>query len=105
MARYDDLNTQNISVIGLCGAVGTFVLILGLQVMYYHYESLEMSRKVLAAPLAGPESVLNEQRNRLASYGWVDREQQIVAVPIDEAMSQVIAREQQLAMRNSANVN
>jgi hypothetical protein len=105
MARYDDINTQNITVIGLCGAVGTFVLIVALQVMYYQFESREMARKVLSAPQVGPESVLNEQRTRLATYGWIDREHQLVAVPIDVAMSQVLSREQQVALGNSANAN
>ena len=103
MARYDDVNTQNITVIGLCGAVGTFVVIVALQVMYYHFESREMARKVLSVPHVGPESVLNEQRAKLASYGWVDREQNVVAVPIEIAMTHVLSREQQVAMGNSAN--
>jgi hypothetical protein len=105
MARYDDLNTQNLTVIGLCGAVGTFVIIIALQVMYYQFEAHEYARKVLAAPQISSDSVLNEQRNRLASYGWIDREQQIVSVPIDDAMSQVLAREQRAVIRDSANAN
>lgn len=105
MARYDDVNTQNVTVIGLCGAVGTFVIIVALQVMYYQFESREMARKVLNVPQAGPESVLNDQRARLSSYGWVDRDQQVVAVPIDVAMNQVLTREQQVALGNSSNAN
>lgn len=105
MARYDDVNTQIITIVGLCGAVGTFVLIVGLQVMYYHFESREMARKVLTAPQVGPESVLNEQRTKLASYGWVDRDKKVVAVPIEVAMSQVLSREQRVAMGNSANAH
>lgn len=105
MARYDDLNTQTISVVGLCGAVGTFVVIVALQVMYYQFESQEVARKVLAVPQVGPDSVLNDQRSRLASYGWVDREQQIVAMPIDEAMNLVLSRQNQAIARKSANAN
>lgn len=95
MARYDDLNTQNMTVVGLCGAVGTFVCILGLQVMYYEFESKEVARKAASATQVGPESILNEQRSRLATYGWIDRDQQIVSVPIEDAMSLVLKREQQ----------
>lgn len=105
MARYDDVNTQNITVIGLGGAIGTFVLIVALQVMYYHFESRELAKKVLSAPQVGPESVLNEQRTKLTSYGWVDRDQKLVAVPIDVAMAQVLSREQQVAQRNLSNAN
>ena len=95
MARYDDVNTQNMTVIGLCGAVGTFVIIIGLQVLYYEYESHEFARKSVAVAQVGPESILNEQRTRLASYGWIDRDQQLVSVPIEDAMLMVLKREQQ----------
>ncbi len=105
MARYDDLDTQTVTVIGVCGAVGTFVIIVALQVLYYNYEAGEIARKVLAAPQTGTESVLSEQRSRLASYGWVDRQQQIVSVPIDEAMAFVVAREQRAVSKDSANAN
>jgi len=105
MARYDDMNTQNLTVIGICGAVGTFVLIIALQVMYHHYESQEIARKVLSVPQTASESALNEQRSKLASMGWIDRDQQVVAVPIEDAMSQVLAREQRALVRESANAN
>lgn len=105
MARYDDMNTQNLTVIGICGAVGTFVVIIALQVMYHHYESQEIARKVLSVPQTASESALNEQRSKLASMGWVDRDQQVVAVPIEDAMSQVLAREQRAMIRESANAN
>jgi len=105
MARYDDMNTQNLTVIGICGAVGTFVLIIALQVMYHHYESQEIARKVLSVSQTASESALNEQRSKLASMGWIDRDQQVVAVPIEDAMSQVLAREQRALVRESANAN
>ena len=105
MARYDDLDTQNLTVVGICGAVGTFVCIVGLQVLYYQFESGEYARKVLSAPQVTTESVLAEQRGRLNSYGWVDREQQLVAVPIDQAMTEVVAREQRAVTRDSADAN
>ena len=105
MARYDDMNTQNLTVIGICGAVGTFVVIIALQVMYHHFESQEIARKVLSVPQTAAESALNEQRSKLASMGWVDRDQQVVAVPIEDAMSHVLAREQRALVRESANAN
>ena len=62
MATYDDVSTQNITVMGICGAVGTFVIIIGLQSMYYRFESQEYQRKVVTAPTVGPDST---QRVRL----------------------------------------
>lgn len=103
MAHYDDLNTQNLTVIGICGAVGTFVTVLGLQVMYHHFESREAARKVLSVPEIGAESVLTEQRARLAEMGWLNRDKQILAVPIEEAMSHVLSREQRALLQESGN--
>jgi hypothetical protein len=101
MATYDDVSNQNITVIGLCGAVGTFVIIIGLQAMYHNFELREFERKVVKAPTIGPESFLSDQRNRLNTYGWVDREKQIVAIPIEEAMALTVNRESQKQKRGS----
>ena len=100
MATYDDVSTQNITVIGICGAVGTFVIIIGLQSMYYRFESQEYQRKVVTVQTVGPDSLLNDQRSRLNSYGWIDRERRLVGIPIDDAMSLTVVRENQQKIRS-----
>ena len=69
--------------------------------MYHHFELREVERKVVKAPTIGPESLLNDQRSRLSTYGWVDREQKIVAIPIEEAMALTVQRENQRKARGS----
>jgi len=105
MATYDDVSTQNITVMGICGAVGTFVIIIGLQSMYYRFESQEYQRKVVTAPTVGPDSLLNDQRSRLNAYGWIDRERRLVGIPIDDAMTLTVVRENQQKTRSSDDAN
>jgi hypothetical protein len=105
MATYDDVSTQNITVMGICAAVGTFVIIIGLQSMYYRFESQEYQRKVVTAPTVGPDSLLNDQRSRLNAYGWIDRERRLVGIPIDDAMTLTVVRENQQKTRSSDDAN
>lgn len=105
MARYDDLDTKNLVVVGICGAVGTLLSVVALQVLYYKYESSEYTRKVLSVSKIASDSVLAEQRGKLSSYAWVDREQNIVTIPIDQAMSDVVAREKRATSKDSTNAN
>ena len=105
MATYDDVSNQNVTVIGLCGAVGTFVIIIALQTMYHNFEWREFERKVVKAPMIGPESLLSDQRSRLNTYGWVDRDKKIVAIPIEDAMALTVNRENQKQKRGSDHEN
>ncbi len=53
-------------------------------------------------PFAGPRLQTNDaddlarlqarQRDRLSGYAWINRENGIVAIPIDEAMKRIVAR-------------
>ena len=36
--------------------------------------------------------MLAQQRARLAGYRWIDRDQKIVAIPIDRAMAIIVSR-------------
>lgn len=43
-------------------------------------------------PEANTERVIAEQETRLENYGWVDRQREIVHLPIDEAMQLILER-------------
>ncbi len=92
-AKYDDLNTPMIAIVGFVSAIFTFVAIVGFQAAYYYVESGVEIAKARAVGPAKNETILAEQRGKLASYAWVDRDHQQVAIPIDVAMS-LILREQ-----------
>lgn len=90
----EDLNTSLIAVSGLIGAVVVFFSIVALQAWYYRVEKEEMYRKVVAPAAEELASVTAEQQGQLNSYRLIDSQKQIVAIPIDRAMTLV---EQDLA--------
>jgi hypothetical protein len=83
---YDDLDTTMIGVAGGLSVLILIVLVLGVQSLYFAYNSLEFDQKVLAAPTTEANQILREQRARLDSYGWVDKESRRVKIPIDRAI-------------------
>ncbi|MBA4031256.1 MAG: hypothetical protein C0478_10270 [Planctomyces sp.] len=93
MAKYDDLNVRGIAVAGIASVVIVIVCIVGIQAVYFDYKQREDQKKVVDAQPVFADSVLAEQRSRLNEYGWIDKEKQIVAIPIDRAMEIVVKEE------------
>jgi hypothetical protein len=90
MERYNDTNTPMIALVGFIGAILTFALIVGLQVLYYATVEQEKVDKVIRVPTADSDSMIAEQQIKLTQYGWLDRQQSKVAIPIDRAMELVV---------------
>lgn len=90
MQRYNDLNITAIAIATFVGAVLTFAAILGLQVLYYAVANRQHEQKVIAAPTFESDSVIAEQEVKLTRYGWIDREKNQVAIPIERAMEVVV---------------
>ncbi len=90
MQRYNDLNIAAIAIATFVGAVLTFAAILGLQVLYYAVANRQHEQKVIAAPTFESDSVIAEQEVKLTRYGWIDREKNQVAIPIERAMEVVV---------------
>ena len=94
-AKYDDLNTPMIAIVGFVSAIFTFAIVVGFQAGYYYVESAVEVAKAKAMGPSKAETVLAEQRGRLASYGWIDRNQKQVAIPITDAMALVVQEQSQ----------
>ena len=91
MARAkDDPNTPLIVTIGILFVVLTFVLILLLQVYFFKTQEKEYARKVIEPKIAELTSHLSDQATELHGYRWLDREQDIVTIPIERAMELVV---------------
>jgi len=90
MARYDDLHTGTITLVGIVSAALTFVIIVAAQVLYYQFQAIEHQRKVVDAPLVLTNEMIEEQQTELNTYSWVDREKGAVSIPIEKAMSEVL---------------
>jgi len=88
--RYNDLNVTAIAAVTFVGAVLTFAAILGIQVLYYAVANRQHEQKVVDAPTFESDSVIAEQEVKLTRYGWINREKEQVAVPIDRAMELVV---------------
>ena len=87
MAEKENLDIPMILTVAIVSVVLTVVAVIGVQALFYSYESVEEHRKVIALPTNEANSKLAEQEARLARYGWADREKGQVVIPIERAMT------------------
>ena len=90
MANYDDINTKLVAVVGLISVLAVIGSIVGIQTLYYNFEQSENDRKVIAVEAIDAKNLLAEQEAKLNRAGWLDRENGIVAIPIERAMELVV---------------
>jgi hypothetical protein len=90
LAPEDDPRPTATIVAGVVGVVATVLIILGLEALHYRTEVVlaEESFTDEPSPLG---RLVDEQREMLRSYRWVDRERGIVSIPIERAMELVAA--------------
>ncbi|MFK7817193.1 MAG: hypothetical protein AB8G99_00620 [Planctomycetaceae bacterium] len=81
----DGLYTPGIVVAGFVASVATFVIIIALQALYLSLEKTQQ-REAAQNAINTSESLMAEQSSRLNQYGWIDREKNIVSIPIDRAI-------------------
>lgn len=89
-ASYDDLNIPTIGTLGVVTALLSFASIVGTQAIYYTFEKAQFEKKKVQVPYADSDHKLNEQRGRISNFGWVDRKNDVVTIPIDRAMELVV---------------
>ncbi len=80
-------------VVGVIGVILLFVLIVGLQTLFYVAQRAEERRKVVAVAPEELRSLEASQLTILEEYRWVDRGKGIVGIPIDRAMELLVRRE------------
>ncbi len=88
----DGLDTPGLVTAGLVAAIGTFAIIVGLQVLYLRYDARQREANQTNSSGTSTASLLAEQRAKLNRYGWIDRSQRVIAIPIDRAI-ELTARE------------
>jgi len=89
--RYDDPDVPASAAVGVVGAILLFVIIVGLQALFYRMEEGERSRKVYEQPYEALQQLDADQLSSLSSYGWVDQQRGIAHIPIERAMELVAA--------------
>lgn len=88
--RYDDPDVPASVVVGVVGAILLFVIIVGLQALFYRMDEGERSRKVYEQPDQALQQLDADQLGALTSYGWVDQQRGVVHIPIERAMALVV---------------
>lgn len=86
MRRNDDPDASATVAFGIVGAILVFVMIVGLQALFYRTQNEELKRKVVAQAPEELSRLVAEQRERLGGYRWVDEKAGVAAIPIDRAM-------------------
>ena len=80
----DGINTPIVAAWGVISAVALFAFIVGMQVLYLTFSQADQQTKTDEGTFG--ENLLVEQEAKLQQKGWVDRQQGIIAIPIEEAM-------------------
>ena len=84
------------STIALVGIVGLVVIILTVVILVGYFDAVNRQEKYVKHELADvrgeARATIAQWQSELSSYGWVDAENGIVRMPIDQAM-QTIAEE------------
>ena len=75
---------------GVIAVVLFFVLVTAIQAFFYRYERAYLAERVYAEAPVEPRRIRDEQLERISGYRWVDRENGVVAIPIDRAMELVV---------------
>lgn len=110
-AGYETKDVSIRGILWLAGgtSVGVIVVCLGLWMLYGYYQALARSNDVLPSPLAdaaavapGPrlqtnsardyEAFRRAQEKQLTSYGWIDKQQGVVRIPVSQAMDLLAER-------------
>lgn len=85
MFEEESIDSQRVAVIGIFTAVVIFIAIIMVQVLFYRTQRASVTVKETAKPRDLAE-VQTEQATALTGYRWVDRDTDMVTMPIKEAM-------------------
>ena len=92
--RYDDPDVPTSAIVGILGAILLFVIIVGLQALFYRMEAGELTRKVYNRTYEELQQLDADQLETLNSYGWADQQNQLARIPIERAMELVVQESQ-----------
>ena len=66
------------------------MLAIGLQAWFLSEEQQELNEKYSTSVNLSMRDLLAEQKKNLSTYRWIDRENRVVAIPIEDAMTLLI---------------
>lgn len=91
MALRDDINIPILSVTGVISVLLLAVILIAVQGLFQFEMQREVASKYDAATVESLAALRSQARANLTGYRLVDAERKIVAIPIDEAMKQLVA--------------
>lgn len=83
---HDGLDTPALVTSGIVAAIATFAVIVGLQVLYLRFAAAQAAENQNSSTATSSASLLAEQRSKLNRYAWIDRSNNVVAIPINRAI-------------------
>ncbi len=88
----DDPRSGNTAWVGAISGLILLLTVMFLQVIYFRMEATEVAVKQGSDAAEEIELRRMEQEARLdGGYRWVDRDQGVVAMPIEDAMARIVA--------------
>ncbi len=84
-----DPNTPATVLVGVVGAILTFVVIVLVQAVFYNAEAQTVSRINQGDPRQ-LSRLRAQELEAINAYGWKDRKKGVVTIPIDRAMELVV---------------
>lgn len=85
MFETENIDTRQVAVVAIFGAILVFVVIVALQVLFFRMEKQDRDQYTGQRP-ADLARMLAEQTIQLGTYRWVDRPAGVAQVPIRRAM-------------------
>ncbi|MCD0463204.1 hypothetical protein [Roseiconus lacunae] len=89
MAKYDDLDTRQIFVIGIGSVLVTIVTILAVQYVYYLLVDAHQTQLQAESSYSRQNQILTDQSESISRYG-ADPATGNAIIPIDKAIEEVI---------------
>lgn len=86
MAIKQEVNVPLVLTIGVVAGLILIVLVIGVQGWYQSAENDQMAEKADHYPNTDLIDLKAAQIDRISQYRWVDQKNNVVAIPIDQAM-------------------
>lgn len=84
------VNNELIITIGAVSGFLVIVLAIGMQAWFLSEEQQELNEKYASSVNYQLRDLLAEQKKNLTIYRWIDKDNRVVAIPIDDAMELLI---------------
>lgn len=88
--KYDDVNVPLLAVVGFISVVLIFTSIVIAQTIYYNGNAITEQAKLKSRGPSRNETILAEQKAKLANYSWIERDKGVVGIPVQQSMQLLV---------------